>query len=110
MPDARSSLFCLLPSAYCLLPLCRGLAALEGSDGFFDVVEMAFFGSNNLVVFVAFSGDEDYVAGSGIGQDSFDGGAAVDFDGGGAAGHWGEAGDDLAEDGVGVFGAGVVAG
>src|SRR5579859_2163643 len=92
------------------LALCGGLAGLQGAGGFFEVVEVVFLGSDNLVVFVAFAGDEDDVAGGGVGEDADDGGAAVDLDGGGAAGGWGEAGDDLVEDRLGVFGSGVVAG
>src|SRR4051794_35872686 len=85
-------------------------AGLQGARGFLGVVEVALVGADDLVVLVALAGDQDDVAGAGVGQDALDGGPAVGFliDRGPAAG--GEAGADLVDDRPGVLGARVVAG
>src|SRR4051812_28285993 len=71
-----------------------------------------FGGADDLVIFVAFAGEEDDVAGLGQGDGHADGGTAVGLDGDFVFGFpvGGEAGANFFDDGVGVFGARIVAG
>src|SRR5438132_1092415 len=59
------------------------LAIFQDALGFFDVIEMAFFVADDLVVFVAFACQEHDITFLRVGEDSLDGAAAVCFDDGG---------------------------
>ena len=58
------------------------MSVLQHSLSFLDVVEMAFFFADDLVVLVAFTGEENDIAFLRVGEDSLDGAAAVCFDDG----------------------------
>ena len=70
------------------------------------VVEVALLGADDLVGLVPLPGDHDHVVRRGVGDGAADRLGAVGDDGRGVG--VGEAGADLGEDGVGVFGARVV--
>ena len=61
----------------------RRLAIFEHALGFFDVVEMAFFFDDDLVIFVALTCQENDVTFLRVGEDALDGAAAVHFNDGG---------------------------
>ena len=47
---------------------CIGKKGCKNSSGFFHVVEVALFPTDDLVIFMAFAGNKDYVAWPGIGK------------------------------------------
>src|ERR1700761_1164374 len=81
----------------------------QNVGGYGSVVEGDGAGGEDLDALGAFSGKEDDVVGRGRADGGLDGAATITLDDAGGAGGF-DANEGLGEDGVGVFGAGVVAG
>src|SRR6185312_7142984 len=90
--------------------LCCRQPNSQGPGGFLDIIEMPLFGSDNLVILMAFAGQEDHIARLGVAQDSLDGRATVEFDNRLRTAFLRQPGDDFVQDRPRVLGSRIVAG